>query len=111
VNSSKLSVNPITFLNGKVTIEFLNTDFSSDTHYLLLLDINMPIMNGWEVLDAIENLEKKDNISTIIITSSINYADKEMASKYSHVISYIEKPLSEGLCKEFKTLPPIDKFF
>jgi two-component SAPR family response regulator len=57
---------------------------------LIFLDINMPVMNGWDFLDkmAVENIDYK----VIILTSSINTIDRKAAMKYMNVIGYIEKP-------------------
>jgi CheY-like chemotaxis protein len=59
---------------------------------LIFLDINMPVMNGWDFLDrmAAEEIDFK----VIILTSSVNTFDQKMARKYVNVIGYIEKPAS-----------------
>lgn len=64
---------------------------------LILLDINMPIMNGWEFLEEYENRGYHLKYPTIIamISSSIYYEDKEKASTYAKVEEYVEKPISE----------------
>ncbi|MCS6821901.1 MAG: response regulator [Microscillaceae bacterium] len=59
---------------------------------LILLDINMPIMNGWEFLQSFRNLSLK--IPIFMLTSSIDDYDMEIAKKYAEVLSYIRKPLS-----------------
>ena len=57
---------------------------------LIFLDINMPVMNGWDFLErmAAEEIDYK----VIILTSSVNNFDRLMAKKYINVIGYIEKP-------------------
>ena len=62
---------------------------------LIFLDINMPIMDGWEFLD-----EMKSNISckmtkVVILTSSTRPYDQKMAENYSNVVAFLEKPLTD----------------
>ena|SRR5438067_12283252 len=57
---------------------------------LIFLDINMPVMNGWDFLNRMiaEQLDYK----VIILTSSVNSIDHKRAMNYMNVIGYIEKP-------------------
>jgi response regulator RpfG family c-di-GMP phosphodiesterase len=62
---------------------------------LVFVDINMPIMSGFEFLDWFERSEFKGRSKFSIYSTSIRKEDKEMAHRYSDVITYIEKPLTE----------------
>ena len=61
---------------------------------LIFLDINMPVLNGWEFLDAYANSfpEREDKI--IILSSSIDFQDRQKALAYPIVSGFLEKPLS-----------------
>ncbi|WP_375579581.1 response regulator [Marivirga tractuosa] len=85
---------PKSFYNGKDAVDYFNTYFSYAKTYCILLDINMPILDGWEVMDEIIKKGMDKNVSVIILTSSINKADRVKAEKYDMVIDYVEKPLS-----------------
>lgn len=63
---------------------------------LLLLDINMPKLNGYEVLEQLEE-ENEDitNINVIMVTSSNLKSDIEKSTRFINVIGYIEKPLTK----------------
>lgn len=63
---------------------------------LILLDINMPIMNGWEFLEAYESRNYHITEPTIIImnSSSVYQEDKEKAKTYAKVVDYIDKPFT-----------------
>lgn len=63
---------------------------------LVLLDINMPGMNGFQFLDAFNKISGplKENCRFIIVTSSESMTDFEKAFSYSNVVSYKVKPLS-----------------
>jgi len=68
----------------------------------IFLDINMPSIDGWELLsileEEIDNLKEKTNV--IMLTSSILPADMEKAQTIESVKYYINKPLSEYYAKE-----------
>jgi CheY-like chemotaxis protein len=61
--------------------------------WLVLLDINMPVMNGWDLLEELQK-EKSKKVYVVIVTSSIDPDDREKAKKYNQVIDYFEKPIS-----------------
>lgn len=81
------------FKNGKEALDFISTKRSFTTPCLVLLDINMPVMNGWEFLDAVQQEQFRDKIFVAMVTSSINSQDANNALKYPQIIDYIEKPL------------------
>lgn len=66
----------------------------NDKLYLILLDINMPDMNGWQFLDELQNHDFQSICLVAMVTSSISRADKKRANSYKQVVSYIEKPLT-----------------
>lgn len=87
---------PEEFLNGKQALEFLLNQRANGQKYLVLLDINMPEMNGWEFLDAVEKNKLCEKIDVAIVTSSVNHEDKRKAENYNKVFSYLTKPLNES---------------
>lgn len=62
---------------------------------VILLDLNMPVMDGWEFLDAYRNRKNKlEGTKIVILTSSINPADEEKSKQYPMVTKLIHKPLT-----------------
>lgn len=105
-----ISDSPLSFRNGKAAIDYLQFDDNAD-NYIILLDINMPGMNGWEFLEKLKVLNLSKRFFVIMVTSSIDRYDKEVAVKYQDVISFIEKPITARNCQEIKSLPEISHFF
>ena len=73
---------------------------------LILLDINMPRMNGWEFLEALEAMNRIVTPPTILMLStSLNPVDQARAEDNEIVSGFIKKPLtSEQLLSTLKTL-------
>lgn len=69
---------------------------------LILLDINMPGMNGWEFMAAYENLplDQRGHIVVMMLTTSLNPDDKAQADSISGVKGFLSKPLTKSLLDE-----------
>lgn len=66
---------------------------------ILLLDLNMPIMTGWELLDEFEGLGDacKEAFSVYILTSSLDPIDHRRAAKNPRVAGLIVKPIDRTI--------------
>jgi CheY-like chemotaxis protein len=80
---------------------------------LIFLDINMPVMDGWEFLDAFTTRFQifHDRIKVIILSSSVNPADLEMANNHPLVIGFMPKPLGEIELANLKNYPSLLQYF
>lgn len=92
-------------LNGKFAIDQLlqlqETNPSQMPDYILL-DINMPIMNGWEFLDMYNrlNIDPEGKSKIYIISSSVFSNDINKAKSYPLVKDFVSKPLNVEKIKE-----------
>lgn len=64
---------------------------------LILLDLNMPVMDGWEFLDAFTAHDWHKAVSVCVLTSSIQPEDMAKALTYREVKGYFSKPVDNGL--------------
>lgn len=82
--------------NGQLAIDYLNEVIKNDKQlpHLILVDINMPLMNGWEFLMAYEKLDLPENTRVYMLSSSVYENDIEKAKSYKTVNGFISKPLS-----------------
>lgn len=69
---------------------------------VILLDINMPLMDGWQFIEklrsTISNIPEKTKI--YIVSSSIAYSDKERAERIPEITGFLSKPLTVQMLKE-----------
>ena len=109
VQSTGLARNIEKVLNGKEALKIFTDHSSGSLPEVVLLDLNMPIMNGFEFLQAYNKLdfEEKDHVLIILVTSSNNPSDIEKAKQLG-IKYYLTKPISANtikgiLLKEFET--------
>ena len=78
--------------DGQAALEYL-TDDSNEKPGILFLDLNMPRMNGWELLDNMMADDGLKEIPVVILTTSDNPDDIEKAGQLKPpVVAYIVKP-------------------
>lgn len=96
--------NILIFKNGKDAIKELKNLILNDVNIpeLILLDINMPIMDGWQFLEEFIKIKSKKEIVIYVVSSSINPTDMERAKSYKNVSNYIVKPISRDALFEIK---------
>lgn len=84
--------------NGEEALNYVEQTCKSihDCPELILLDINMPIMNGLEFLEAFATRQKDiyNHTSVVMLTSSSDDKDIEQATKFN-IKGYLSKPLTE----------------
>jgi CheY-like chemotaxis protein len=99
-------------LDGEEALEFLRSgDLASEFFppSIILLDINMPRMDGFEFLEACKELPEVSRRSTIIVmvTTSLDPGDRDRALATGMVSDFHSKPLSLASLEEMKSLKSI----
>ncbi len=97
-------INVKSFLYPRAGLDYIHTQYSlpGTEKTLLLLDINMPVLTGWDVLEILNGFPDaiKDQLDIYMFTSSINVEDKQKANDNPLVLGFIEKPLDKRVLKE-----------
>jgi two-component system chemotaxis response regulator CheY len=84
-------------------LEFLkaNSDDQEKLPDVILLDLNMPVVDGWKFLEAFEVIKKdlKKTIRVFIVTSSVDEKDIVRSKLFSSVKGFISKPLTPDIIR------------
>jgi CheY-like chemotaxis protein len=86
-------------------LKFISLEYSDSSKWvetILFLDINMPVMDGWEFLDEFAKLEEyiHKQFAIYIFSSSSDPAEKTKAARNIYVKGFIEKPLKQEIVTE-----------
>jgi CheY-like chemotaxis protein len=109
IESSGICNHIFTHTGGRSAIEFLkNAEKIADSTgkkelmpEIIFLDIDMPLMDGFQFLDEFENLSQniREHCKIVMLTSSINSKDVRRSKRYANVKEYINKPLTKESLK------------
>jgi CheY-like chemotaxis protein len=98
IQKSEMFSDISSFKNGKEAINAVNNSLNNIESFpdIILLDINMPIMDGWEFMEELQILKPSINkqIIVYIVSSSIAVEDKNKAKTYPDILGYLSKPVN-----------------
>ena len=105
LSSNNIDVSPNFFENGLQAIEGIKSKLNKGQNPpdLILLDINMPVLDGWQFLEEYRLLKEriKKEITIYIISSSDHTTDKDKAKFYqTEVKDYFLKPMTSDSLKK-----------
>lgn len=104
ITKASFSNEIITATNGEEALHYFNAlklsesdKLSTEHPQLIFLDLNMPVMGGWEFLDSFvtEDYSDFNTIKVIVLSSTIDPEDLEKAKKYPMVIDFLSKPITK----------------
>jgi len=86
----------VNFENGQIALNVLVEKFKNNEPLpdIVFLDINMPILDGWEFLKALEKYKFIDKLIIYMVSSSIDSTEIKKSKKYKSVKNFISKPIS-----------------
>ncbi|MCH8556766.1 MAG: response regulator [Balneolia bacterium] len=111
LESAGFTSDPVVFGNGKKALQYLEEHADDADHFAIFLDINMPILNGWEVLDKLSEMPVKERISVYMVTSSVDSSDKKRAATYEVMKGFLEKPVGKEKYASLKEHEALREFF
>lgn len=98
IEMNDLTCQIMPFLNGQDILDFLTENHNNNQALpdVIMLDVNMPIMDGWEFLDAYRDLspDLRKQIRLYMVTSSVIQSDIDKAKKDKNILRFISKPIS-----------------
>lgn len=105
IKMTEFSERSLSAENGKNAIDYFKqkVEKKEDNDVeIIFLDINMPVMNGWDFLDEFEKLKNSFTMipKIYILSSTVDPDDYKRATSYSTVVNLISKPLSKEVFDE-----------
>lgn len=102
---------PRSFFNGQEALNFLANEPPAGRTYIVFLDINMPVLNGWNFLEGLKKLEIVNRVKVIMVTSSVDSRDSDKAKTYTEIIEFMIKPVDSSMVRELKNHPGLKELF
>jgi len=97
MNNLVPKINITSFDDGDQAYNFINKNKQNPEELpdVILLDINMPVMDGFQFIEEYSKIKPKINkkITVFMVTSSIDPSDMERSKKFSEISDYIAKPV------------------
>jgi len=97
---ASLSCELLRVANGKIAVELLgNRQLAGDAPFLIFLDLKMPVMSGFEVLQWLKNSGLKPLPKVIVLSGSNDQADRSRAFSLG-ATDYLVKPISSEILRQ-----------
>jgi len=96
---------------GDDALQQILNEQQQGTSWIVFLDLHMPGMTGWEFLDAIRNHNLRNQIYVVIVSSSVDPADRARSLHYPFVLEFVSKPLSTKHLEALRAHPELRPYF
>lgn len=100
IKAYNLANNVMVFSDGEEALDFFirNLDSSENLPDIILLDINMPIMDGYQFMEEYVKIKPRvgKKILIYMVSSSVDSSDIDRAKSISEISDYIIKPIKPG---------------
>jgi len=95
LESMGLSKQVSIFPDGEKALQYIKDHLSEQGSLpdIIFLDINMPVMDGWEFVDAFQQLNLPKKIALYMVSSSVDENDMKRSKNYGVIDDYIIKPV------------------
>lgn len=101
------TIDLIEYENGKKALEAFQQiakEKPENLPYMLVVDLNMPEMNGWQFLDELEKIDVTHDLKmphVFVVSSSIDKEDMAKIKDYPFASGYISKPVTANVIKPY----------
>ncbi|MHA7057513.1 response regulator [Aquimarina sp. M1] len=105
VNKTKCAQDILVAENGKEALQIIN---SGDIPEIIFLDINMPVMNGWEFLSELRKFNDQllKTVVVLMIGATLSPEEEKLAYSFPYVKEFKEKMLTTEIVKGI-----VEKYF
>lgn len=88
--------NPIkVFHEGNEALKYLKTAIQNNSPILVLLDLNMPKVSGFKILEELKTFANPNQVMVYVVTSSVDYDDEQKVYQSNFCRGFVSKPLIE----------------
>lgn len=104
IKNHNLAKKILVFSDGELAIQFLMDNIGNNENVpdVIFLDINMPIMDGWQFLEEYVHIKPRigKKVTIYMVSSSVDPVDLERANKIGELSDYIIKPVTPDNLKD-----------
>lgn len=95
------------FTDGEQALNYIKQNLNEPDNLpdLILLDVNMPYMDGWQFMREYMKLQLPEgkHIKVYVLTSSTHESDLQRAKEFPSLAGYLVKPIGKNIIKEILT--------